>query len=98
MPSRKVSIGIDESLCYGVVVAAVEIVQASFVIIVIPTITEGILYTDSGCKRACCGNKLPPRIVSVLSDYITTCIGYGNNISLYILYIEVWCSIEFKAC
>ena len=50
----KEDIGRDEPADFRVVVPALEVVEAGFLIIDIPTVAEGIILSECGSERALC--------------------------------------------
>ena len=50
---------------FGVIVPALEVVEAGFLIIDIPTVTEGIILSECGSERALCWQQFAPTVIAI---------------------------------
>lgn len=85
---RNISIRVDESAPIGVVIAALEIVEVRFIIVVVTTITEGVEDADGICGCAFNG-EVTPSIVFILYDFVGVQIIDGYDIALEILFKDI---------
>ena len=56
---------VQESARLGVIVSAVQVVEPNGRIVIVPTVTEGVILHDPACGLL---QQIPPRIVFVLAD------------------------------
>ena len=77
---------IDESADCGIVISALQVIEACFYIVDLAPVAEGVLGTEGGGHAAGSGQDLAPGIVGVPDDhsaggvekgsYITLCVGH----------------------
>ena len=87
----KNTVRIKEPANLGIIVSALQVVQACFRIEIIPSVAEGVCV----CHCACGGENVPPAVVGVGGYYCFCCrVGYCNNIPLQVTGVEVGlCSV-----
>ncbi len=80
-----------ESTHFGIIVSALQVVQARFTIVVISSIAEGVY----ACHCTGGGEDVPPAVVGVGGYYcFCCCVGYCNDVPLQVSCIEVgFCSV-----
>ncbi len=83
------AVNIKETTDFGVVVTGVEIIPAGVYIVIVGTITEGVLLTNSIGKRACYGKDFTPSVIGIFNNYITISIKDSDYISLNILLVKI---------
>ena len=76
----------DKSSDFGIVVAAVQVVESGFRIVVVPTIAERVDIQD---LRADLRQKVAPRIVFVQPEQVPAGIIDADDIALQILAVEI---------
>jgi len=84
-----VVICIDESAHLGVIVAGLEVVKASFLVIDIAAVAEGVQDTKGIGHFACNGQDVAPGVVGVVHHRITVVIQDRHHIALQVGNIEV---------
>ena len=79
-----VAVCIDKSAYTGVVISAVEVIEACLVIVVIASVTERVISADGiGC-RASDGKYLSPCVVGIGDNTVSRGIVDAGNVTLYI--------------
>ena len=76
----------DKSADFGIVVAAVQVVESGFRIVVVPAIAERVDIQD---LRADLRQKIAPRIIFVLPEQIPAGIVNSDDIPLQVLAVEI---------
>ena len=77
----------DESPDFGIVIAAVQVVESGFRIVVVPAVAERVDIQDF---RAGLRKKIAPRIVFVQPEQIPAGIIDADDIPLQILAVEIF--------
>ena len=86
MAGARICVGVYESANFRIIVSALEIVQACFCVVVIPSIPQRIYI----CHVARRSEQLAPSVVSVCGRFCAGC-GYDlENIPLKVLDVEVF--------
>ena len=83
----------DKSADFGIIIAAVQVVEPGFRIVVVPAIAERVDIQDF---RADLRQKVAPRIVFVQPEQIPAGIIDADDIALQILAVEVLLPVVFK--
>ena len=88
-------IPINKPTGIGIIVSWLEIIKSCFVIVVIPTVTEGVdvMYAVA-CGVGKVGGTLAPSIVRITHKSSPVRIGYCDNVTLQVLDEEVSKLIE----
>ena len=81
--------GADEAAPVGVVIAGVEVVHPAFDIVVITTITEGIVMTEGGCQGSRNAQIAAPGIVGIADDQRARGIENTEDITKNVLVIVI---------
>ena len=84
----------DESSHLGVVIAALQIVQPEFGIVIIAAIANRIENADRIRLAACYRLKLAPRVVSVLDHKTAVFVNYADNVTLQVFKIIILLKIS----
>ena len=91
-------VGINKPAGFGIVVSGIEVVPAGVYIVIVRTITEGVLLSYGISKRTCYGKNLTPSIVGVFNNYVTISVKNANNIALDVFLVIVCISSVVEAC
>ena len=83
----------DESPDFGIVIAAVQVIESGFRIVVVPAIAERVDIQD---LRADLRQKVTPRIVFVQPEQIPAGIIDADDIALQVLAVEIFLSVVFE--
>lgn len=84
----------DEATASRVVIAASEIVQASFLIEHIPAIPEGLDRTQRAGKRTSLTEHLAPSIVSIRYYFGAVAVNQANDVTLQVVQVGIGSTIE----
>ena len=76
----------DESADFGIIIAAVQVVESGFRIVVVPAVAERVDIQD---LRADLRQKVAPRIVFVQPEQVPAGIIDADDIALQILAVEI---------
>ena len=83
----------DKSARFGIVVAAVQVVEPGFRIVVVPAIAERVDIQD---LRAGLRKKIAPSVVFVQPEQIPAGIVNADDIALQVFAVEIFLSIVFE--
>ena len=83
----------DKSADFGIIIAAVQVIESGFRIVVVPAVAERVDIQDF---RADLRQKVAPRIVFVQPEQIPAGIIDADDIALQILAVEVLLPVVFK--
>ena len=89
LTGRKENVRGDEPAGSRIIVAALEIVPASFVVVNIAAITERLICTTRVCQAARCGNELAPTVIGIFYHGIPAAVNQFDDIPLRIAEIVV---------
>ena len=84
-----IAIRIDESSRFGIIVAAVEVVQACFGVVDIAAVAEGVILAQRARHGAGGAQELTPRIVSICHHLRACGVHNARYIALRVLQVEV---------
>ena len=83
----------DKSARFGVVIAAVQIVDATLRITIVPAVAERV---DLQNFRADLRKKIAPGVVFVLPEQVPAGIIDADDIALQVLAVEIFLSVVFE--
>ena len=83
----------DESADFGIIIAAVQVVESGFRIVVVPAVAERVDIQD---LRADLRQKVAPRIVFVQPEQVPAGIIDADDIPLQVLAVEIFLSVVFE--
>ena len=83
-------VGVDEPACFGIVVTAIQIVEAGLSVVVVATVAEGVESADEVCGGILKLHELAPSIVGVgYDEFAGGGIGEGYYITLEVVDVIV---------
>ena len=88
------TIGINKPIPGGIIIPSSEIIESRFYIIEIPPIAEGLDSAQGGSERAGGGERLAPRIVSILYHFVAVAVNDSDNIALEIMNVSILRAVE----
>ena len=89
MACCRVVVRIEESADFWVIVAALEVVQAGFLIVDVAAVAEGVILAQGVCKGAGGGQEIAPGVVGVLDYDCAGFVGDGDYVALEVRQVEV---------
>ena len=54
---------VEEPADFGVVISALEVVEAALGIVVVASVAEGVVYSQGGSEGTCGGEEFPPTAI-----------------------------------
>ena len=87
--SRNISIRVDESSGFGVIVSALEVVQPRFGIIDIPAVAEGVEFAQCVGHGAGGGQRIAPCVIGVCHHLHAAAVDQSGHVALRVLQVEV---------
>ena len=97
LPGGHVNIRRNEPANLGVIVPCHQVVQPGFGVVIIASVTEGIVCAQRACQGAGGGDQLAPCIVGIFYHTVTVCVHKADYIVLAVSEVEVLCSVVIDA-
>lgn len=94
MACGSISVRIEKSADLGVIVSGLEVIEASFGVVDVAPVAEGVVTAQGRPTRAGAAGGVAPSVVGIRYYRITICVQDGDNITLEVYGVEVCCAIK----
>ena len=89
LPCKSIAIRVDESPGFGVIVAALEVVQPRLRIVDIPAVAEGGEFAQRAGHGAGGGQRITPCVIGVRHHLRAAAVDQSGHVALRVLQIEI---------
>ena len=93
MAGRCESVGVEEAADFGIVVSALQVIEAGFGVVDIAAVAQGVMGTEGGSKVTGGGKRPAPGIVGVADHCRAAAVEDGGYIALQVNGIVVGCAV-----
>ncbi len=88
LPRSCVSVRIDKPADSGVIIAALEVVQAGFGVVDIAPVAQGIVHTEGGGHTAGGAQEPAPGVVGIAHNFVAVTVRIVTTLLLQFWYIN----------
>ena len=97
LPGGHVNVCGNEAADLGIVVPCHQVIEPCFGVVVVASVTEGVICTQRACQGADGGDQLAPRIVSIFYHTVPAAVHKADYVVLAVSEVEVLCSVVIDA-